>query len=372
MNQIVEVLPLGWSESGEPIRVPSGATGWRVKLFRPGAKKPDLVRDEYGTPAMVPLQATPEEFRALMGSGGRYRLEPVFSDGRSIADSEPALIVLRESPEEVAAPQQAGGLDSNDLILKLIEEHHRSVAKHHESTSRTHELLNEMMSDHREQVAALAAQNTALVTTLAQNFGNYLSGSAELLKASHPPAPEPRRNALDTLGEFKQIRELCTDLGEPPAPDDVAPAEESPYTELVAEGVRSVMPLLTKVIHKCVLGLSAEQTAALQGDAPPAAAAPAPAQTPTPSAQTTTAAPQASASPRPATPQPQPKEPDFVAHLNAIEKHLTPQDVAAARRVLGTMTPQTITAWRNQLIAMSPSDAAAHVRNQLHPKETPL
>ncbi|MBL4572915.1 MAG: hypothetical protein JKY86_07560 [Gammaproteobacteria bacterium] len=152
MADVIEVLPLGWSESGEPIRVPVGATGWRVKLYRPGVKKPDLVRDEYGMPAMIPLQATPEEFRSLMGAGGRYRLEPVFSDGRSIADSEPALIILREKAEEVAVPQQqqqVGGIDSNELILRLIEQHS-------ESTNRTHELLNEMMSDHRAQVTALA------------------------------------------------------------------------------------------------------------------------------------------------------------------------------------------------------------------------
>lgn len=350
MADVIEVLPLGWSESGEPIRVPTGATGWRVKLYRPGVKKPDLVRDEYGMPAMIPLQATPEEFRSLMGAGGRYRLEPVFSDGRSIADSEPALIILREKAEEVAVPQQqqqVGGIDSNELILRLIEQHS-------ESTNRTHELLNEMMSDHRAQVTALAAQNTALVTTLAQNFGSYISSSAELLKSSYSPAIAPPVPAPELVY-----------VSDDSDNDDPEPAEESPYTELVAEGVRSVMPLITQVIHKCVLGLSSEQTAALQGDPPPAPATTAPeaaASEPTP---TKAAPPTPKTTAAPATP----KAPDFVEHLNAIEKHLTPKEVAAARSALTSMTPQTITAWRDQLLTLSPPDAAAQIRAQLAPRK---
>ncbi len=109
MNETVEVLPLGWSESGEPVRVPPGASGWRVKLYRPGAKKPDLVRDDRGVPAMVPLQATPDEFRAMVGTGGRYRLEPVLPDGRSIAD--------RELPEE--ALDLVESLSREDSALEI-------------------------------------------------------------------------------------------------------------------------------------------------------------------------------------------------------------------------------------------------------------
>jgi len=296
---------------------------------------------------MVPLQATPEEFRALVGVGGRYRLEPVFSDGRSIKNSEPALIVLQEQPEEPARQQAGGGMDANDLILKLIE-------KHHESIDRTHELINEMASDHRKQVTALAEQNTALVTTLAENFGSYLSGSAELLRASHPPVPEPPRNALETLGEFKQIRELCADLSED---STVAPDEVSPYADLVSEGVRSALPLLTQVIHKCVLGLSAEQTAALRGDPPET-------QTPTQTAPTS--------DPTTTTPTPENrKDPDFVAHLNAIEKHLTPKEVSAARGTLASMSPEHIAAWRAKLAALSPPRAADHVRAQLERQKAP-
>lgn len=106
MNDVVEVLPLGWSESGEPVRVPPGASGWRVKLYRPGAKKPDLVRDAHGVPAMVPLSATPTAFRAMGGIGGRYRLKPVLSDGRSIADSEPLAASI--SPGRLRRKSAAG------------------------------------------------------------------------------------------------------------------------------------------------------------------------------------------------------------------------------------------------------------------------
>lgn len=333
MNDVVEVLPLGWSESGEPVRVPPGASGWRVKLYRPGAKKPDLVRDSHGIPAMVPLSATPDEFRAMVGIGGRYRLEPVLSDGRSIADSEPAIIILQESegPKE-DAPRIAG---TDALILKLIEGHHESIA-------RTHELMNEMLADHRKQVTALAEQNTKLVSSMANNFGGYLSGTAKLLEASSPaPPPEPPRNALETLGDFKKIRELCADFG-----DGAITEAEAPYTELVTEGVRTALPLLTQLIHKCVLGLSPEQAAALTGnEAPPE--------------QATTAAPQPQAN----------AATDFVAHLNAIEKHLAPDEAKAVRGVLATMSPEQITTWKARIVAMSPKEAAAHVRERLREKK---
>ncbi len=330
----IEVLPLGWSESGEPIRVPSGATGWRVKMYRPGAKKPDLVRTEFGIPTMVPLAATPLEFRALVGAGGRYRLEPVFPDGRSIADSEPAIIVLQEESEPGAAPPPSiGGTDA--LILKLIESHHESIARTHElmseSLSKTHGLINEMVTDHRSQVTALAEQNTKLVTSMAENFGSYLSGTTKLLKASSPPTPEPPRTALATLGEFREIRQLCTDLS------DTDAEAGAPYAKVIAEGVESALPLLTQLIHKR-LGLTPEQTAALTGTEETAT-------------KTTTAKGTA--------------PPDFVAHLNAIEKHLTPQETATVRGAIGKMSPEQIRSWKTTLSKMTPDKAAARVREQL-------
>ncbi len=341
MNETVEVLPLGWSESGEPVSVPPGASGWRVKLHRPGAKKPALVRDARGIPTVIPLQATPDEFRAVVGVGGRYRLEPVFSDGRSIADSEPAIIILQEEEPKEKATSNLGSNDA--LILKLIEGHHESIA-------RTHELMNEMVADHRAQVTALAEQNTKLVASMADRFGSYLSGTAKLLEAtSPPPPPEPPRNALETLGDFKKIRELCADLGE----TAITGEAEAPYTELVTEGVRTALPLLTQLIHKCVLGLSPEQTAALTGSDTPPAEQP---------------------SPAPAASQPQSKATtDFVAHLNAIEKHLTPNEAKAVRSVIATMSPEQIKTWKRRIVALPPKEAAAHIRERLHEekKEAP-
>jgi len=334
MSKDIEVLPLGWSESGEPIRVPSGATGWRVKMYRPGAKKPDLVRTEFGIPTMVPLGATPLEFRALVGAGGRYRLEPVFPDGRSIADSEPAIIVLQEESEPSEAPAPSiGGTDA--LILKLIESHHESIARTHElmseSLAKTHGLINEMVTDHRSQVTALAEQNTKLVTSMAENFGSYLSGTTKLLKASSPPAPAPPRTALAALGEFREIRQLCTDLG------DTDVEAGAPYAKVIAEGVESALPLLTQLIHRRVLGLTPEQTTALTG-----------AEAPATKATTKGTAP-----------------PDFVAHLNAIEKHLTPQETATVRGAIGKMSPEQIRSWKTTLSKMPPDKAAARVREQL-------
>jgi hypothetical protein len=57
---------------------------------------------------------------------------------------------------------------------------------------------------------------------------------------------------------------------------------------------------------------------------------------------------------------------DFGAHLLAIEKLLSPEEMALARRAVLQMSPEVLKDWRERLLRLSPGAAAALIRAEIH------
>ena len=77
--------PLAFDANGEPLDVPSHAVAWRVRKLAKKAGRPKVIFDaETGRPMELPLAASFDDFAALVGEQGRYRIEAVDGQGRFI------------------------------------------------------------------------------------------------------------------------------------------------------------------------------------------------------------------------------------------------------------------------------------------------
>jgi len=93
---------LAFNLAGEPFEVPSAAIGWRVRKLKPKGA-PEVVYGRDGTPLILPIDADMEDLRREARTEGRYRLDPLDDQNRTIANA-PAGYVCLHPVEHVAEP----------------------------------------------------------------------------------------------------------------------------------------------------------------------------------------------------------------------------------------------------------------------------
>jgi len=165
---------LAYDVEGDRFEVPALATGWRVRRFRNiGARgAPEVVFGDDGRPLVLPVDAGIDEFRgAVAGAAGRYRLDPVDTNGR-VVDKVPAAYLQFGD-----ALRAAGG----------------SVAT---STPGTDAMLGEVVR-----------ANAEMVKVIAEKFGSVMEAAATLLKAADGaglPARKPHEPLRNAGGEGEE------------------------------------------------------------------------------------------------------------------------------------------------------------------------
>ncbi len=118
--------PLAFNQHGDPIEVPKGVTGWRVKRLprRVGGKDkggaPAVVYGDDGRPLVIPVNATGEDLRQAAGGGGRYRLEAVDDDSKPFGGIVAVAELGGPLPEE-----EAGGL--SEQVVTLLKSQHETI-----------------------------------------------------------------------------------------------------------------------------------------------------------------------------------------------------------------------------------------------------
>lgn len=301
---------LAFNLSGERFPVPSDAAFWRVRRLKPGGRgTPEVVFGRDGAPLVVSIDAGLEDFRNLVrDEPGRYRLDPVDEDCRACDGGVPAYLQIAE--DGGGAPR--GGGDQGALVREL------------------------------------ARSNADIVKSITEQFAGVINAAAQLIRAADG-AGLPAREPL-----VLQPRNAAPEEGDE---DDKDEAEE-PLTRVLCTAVEQVMPVVNYAINTKVMGLTPEQALALLGKTPPEAARNA----------EESVAPKAGGAK--ATPKSKKKEAgasgqDFVAHLSAIEKLLTKDEVALVRAAVTQMTPEALASWRERLTAVSPEEAAAMVRAEI-------
>lgn len=153
---------LGFDESGEPVEIPDGAVGWRVRRCTDSLKggAPSLVYSKEGPPLIVPLGATVEDLRREVGAGhpnapGKYRLDFVGQDGRSIRGAPACYVMLGRARTSVVAPGEGGsaaslldgGTDAPlDRLLGFVGQLVDLIRDQHDSNAQTARVALEQAS----------------------------------------------------------------------------------------------------------------------------------------------------------------------------------------------------------------------------------
>jgi hypothetical protein len=296
---------LAFNANGENFEVPAAVTGWRVRRLKPRGA-PELVYGRDGRPLTISIESSMDELRdAVGGVVGRYRLDPIDDDGKTIADVPAAYIhvVKAESP---AVPAASVVVSEGDSTL-------------------------------REAMRL----NTELAKSVIDRFPEMMHAAAELLRAADGaglPARKPREVELDDRDD---------DEDEP-----AAAAVASPTFELINNLVAQVVPII-------VTSLAGKKMPKLASVLDWRKATPEAQAQPAPALEATTAT---TDEPMDALP---PLDPKTMTHFIAIQSALAPAEAALARQVAAELSPVELRAWFDELSALSVPDAVAKIRSML-------
>jgi hypothetical protein len=292
---------LAFNANGEAFDLPANVTGWRVRRMKPRGA-PELVYGTDGRPLTVPVESTIDELRDAVGTAGKYRLDPVNDDGKSVEDVPPAYVqVVRQTR------------NAEPVALS--------------STAHSDDTLREAMR-----------LNTELARSVIDKFPEMMTAAAELLRAADGAGIPARRPRVVDSDEYDD--------------EDDAPATSanSPEFELLNTLVAQVVPIVvTSLASKKLPSLGAildwrkaaperkqiEATATVADEHEPAVDANA---------------------------ELPPPDPKMMSHFVSIQAALKPEEAALARQVAAELSPAEMRAWFAELSALSVPDAVAKIR----------
>ena len=310
---------LAFNANGETFDVPANVNGWRVRRMKPRGA-PELVYGRDGRPLVIPIDSDMDDLRDAVAAVGKYRLDPVNEDGRTV-ENVPAAYVH---------------------VIKPTTELETTVA-----TSR------DVAEDPIREAMRL---NTELARAVVDRFPEMMTAAAELLRAADG-AGLPSRQAR---------------LLEPVDNDGGQDEDEVPETFDVNALVAQLVPLLVTNLASGKLklpGLAAmldwrKATPDARGDVS------------TDSSEVTVTTPPVRASKKSVAPsatqeaEMPPLGASMMAHYLAIQSELTPDEAAMARKVAQDLSADERRAWLDQLSKLSVEDAVAKIRSLVHSKNS--
>lgn len=393
---------LAFNLNGEPFELPTGASAWRVRRFKPKGA-PEVVYGREGTPLVIPLDADMADLRREARAEGRYRLDAIDEHNRMIAGVPAAYVCIH--PEDVAAPMALPPVPS--LALEPVK---------------PRELV---LQGADAAVIEAMRVNSDLARSIVDKFPVFLEAGAVLLRAADGagiPARAPRQ--LEVL-DIDEIDEEAEEAPPPPTTPTPAPAPQGGWA-LIGRVLESLAPEIMRAVLAGKLqipgGLGAlldprrahpsaatePSTASAEPSEPapgrrvpaPAKSLPAPsassiASSGVPSSSRRTSASTSSTGPTPASATAMPggttipatepaatsvsSVPDGlptldaadVAHFGAVVAALTQREQVYARALAGELTPSELRAWVSELKELSAPDAVARIRAVLGMVEPP-
>lgn len=220
--------PWMFDVNGAAVALPGDAIGFRVRYWPEGARGiGELVEDDDGRPVFVPRNATPEEFRALVGCRpGRYKLASLDQSFRFL-ERVPLVVV---SITRAAAERAAGS---------------RRTEAPPVAGAASEALLAQVLALLGESLKQATAQNTALVV-----------GLSDVLRAAGDSGTIQKTTALAAAAAGAPVTVHMTS----PSAANVPPSSEAPRnasapTAVAASAERggigeATMMLLAPLIEK--------------------------------------------------------------------------------------------------------------------------
>jgi hypothetical protein len=298
---------LAFNANGDSFEVPATVTGWRVRRMKPRGA-PELVYGRDGRPLTIGIEADIDELRDAVGGVGRYRLDPINDDGRTV-DNVPAAyvqVVKAERNAGEAAMQSAGARYESDSVV-------------------------------REAMRL----NTELARAVVDRFPEMMSAAAELLRAADGagiPARQPR------IGEDAETEDA----------ERAAPGFD--LNALVAQ----VVPMLVMSLSNGKLKMPEVAGVLDWRKATPEAAAAK--KLPASATRAADAVADSATVARAQTLELPPIDPQTMAHFVAIQAALKPDEAVLARDVAGSLSPAELRAWFDELSKLSVPQAVQKIR----------
>lgn len=173
--------PLAIDSEGNAVEVPSTAVAWRVRKLATKAGRPKLIFDtETGRPLEVALTVTTNDLAEHLTESGRYRLEAVDAQGRTL-------------PGCVATTELA------------IEEETKSEAP---ATLRSLSMMEQLFAQMINSNSQLVNSNTRVMEALAARFApvSILEPQREEVVAAPVAAPASKAaTTAESIAIFTQI-----------------------------------------------------------------------------------------------------------------------------------------------------------------------
>lgn len=319
---------LAFNLNGDAFDVPTNAVGWRVrKMKSKGA--PEVAYGRNGQPLVLPIEADVDDLRAEVNAPGRYRLDPIDDENKTIAGASAGYVMVHElAPVAPSIAAQTPPLvplpdPSNNVVLEAIR------------------------------------MNAEVARMCLDRFPLMMEAAASVLRAADGaglPAREPR-----AVGEHDE------DDGE--FEDDEPTTPKSDLSGLLAQ-LGKLASIAAPLLAAFGKGGGPSIAEALDWRKAAEAA----------TAEAQPKAKKAIKAPRPDGPgdaaQASPTErapenvadvlatigPDAMAHFLAVQNALTADEAAIAREVAKDLSPAEQAAWLVDLKKLSVSDAVAKVR----------
>lgn len=292
---------LAFNANGETFEVPATVSGWRVRRMKPRGA-PELVYGRDGRPLVIPIESNTDDLRDAVSAVGKYRLDPVNEDGRTV-DGVPAAyvqVVKLGDDDAPLTPSQRGA--SDDPIREAMR------------------------------------SNTELARTIVDRFPDMMTAAAELLRAA------------DGAGLPARQGRMVADL------DDETDEEEQ-----VVDGAFDLNAFVGQLVPVLVAGF-AEGKLKLPNLAAMLdwrKATPAPPKRSRVTAKDSDHADAGESKPSGSIP---PLDPQTMAHFMAVQAVLSPEEAAIARGVAAELSPSELRTWVEELRALSVADAVTKVR----------
>jgi hypothetical protein len=300
---------LAFNSNGESFDLPATVTGWRVRRLKPRGA-PELVYGKDGRPLTITIEADIDELRNAVVTPGRYRLDAINDDGKSVENVPAAYVQVVRLEREPAAAVSTMSSTSDDILREAMR------------------------------------FNTELAKSVIDQFPAMMMSAAELLRAADGaglPARQPRGTAMNTDDDDDETED----------DDLVTPASGSPLLEMINQFAPVIIATLAPKLGSLFEG----GQKAVTEEATKESAVPRKAIAKT-SATNTAPAPSKAidlSSIDPAT----------LAKIMAVQAQLTPAELARVQRLGAQLSPTEVSAFFDELAAMPMNDAVAKVRSMI-------